>query len=710
MKTKSKKAEPERGITRRDFIKISGAATGFLLTGSTFDTLRPSKLLAQEISKDGDGTCSVSKTWLTVDDSLSPSDPMVFTYRLIGTMEARGGIWIKFPVGGGETQNILWTPLKKCKVRCFINSQQVLPTWNGIGKKVIKLTQITVKTQQTLIGTQENPIVITVQYPKLDSKPCNAQNLSTFYRYPIGDYGPGRLRWKVYSKIKTNGTFVLLSDANRPETQVDAADFHRLLIFLPADAVSGVSFKVAVVAIDRYGNRCRGFVGRVSFTNYSSFQGLPNYYDFTGVEEGIHVFEGVTFQDVGFIRVIATYEGKEYYSNPCYVHQTSPTYRSYFGDLHFHSNADLDSNSKGDHRGEYVTPWETYRYAAEVMRLDFAAISDHDHALRKWEQAWTNSKIISRDMVESELAQRGFPDFVSFYAYEWTNSKTDPNGKISPGHRVILYKNDDGELFSSRHDGKWRSLSDLFDSLDGQGIADVLVIPHVMSNSYRPWLEPTEQCQRYQKIGEIYSHKNKKLGKDDNLMRFEGQAVQEPFPKCSYRYAWAQGREIGVIGSTDNHLGQAGANNWTDDIEHAGGLAAVLATEGTRDALWEALTERRTYATSGEKTYLHFSINGHLMGEKFYVPAGSVDLDIMVKAAASHNIKKIKVFQLHNKEYTCIHNIQNINDWKYNPDSTPFSPPYHVDISPGETYMFYVRVLTVNSEAAWSSPIWITGE
>jgi hypothetical protein len=67
-----------------------------------------------------------------------------------------------------------------------------------------------------------------------------------------------------------------------------------------------------------------------------------------------------------------------------------------------------------------------------------------------------------------------------------------------------------------------------------------------------------------------------------------------------------QGRRFGVIGSTDHHSAHPGSHNH--------GRCAVWARELTREGVWEALQSRRTYALTGDRIGLAFSINDVPMG------------------------------------------------------------------------------------------------
>jgi len=70
----------------------------------------------------------------------------------------------------------------------------------------------------------------------------------------------------------------------------------------------------------------------------------------------------------------------------------------------------------------------------------------------------------------------------------------------------------------------------------------------------------------------------------------------------------AEGYRLGAIASTDDHLGYPGA--------YREGLAAVLAPELTREAIFAALRARRTYAVSGDRILLDYRLNGHVMGQE----------------------------------------------------------------------------------------------
>ena len=71
-------------------------------------------------------------------------------------------------------------------------------------------------------------------------------------------------------------------------------------------------------------------------------------------------------------------------------------------------------------------------------------------------------------------------------------------------------------------------------------------------------------------------------------------------------YGWAQGNIFGVVGSTDHHNAFPGSYGY--------GRLGLWAESLSRDALWEALAQRRSYALTGDRIELAFSLNGRFMG------------------------------------------------------------------------------------------------
>jgi hypothetical protein len=85
------------------------------------------------------------------------------------------------------------------------------------------------------------------------------------------------------------------------------------------------------------------------------------------------------------------------------------------------------------------------------------------------------------------------------------------------------------------------------------------------------------------------------------------------------RDALSRGYRLGLIGSGDSHDGHPGLVHLASGA--SGGVAAIFATEPTREAVLEALRARRVYATNGPRIVLEVSVDGQPMGAR--LPAGA---------------------------------------------------------------------------------------
>ena len=75
-----------------------------------------------------------------------------------------------------------------------------------------------------------------------------------------------------------------------------------------------------------------------------------------------------------------------------------------------------------------------------------------------------------------------------------------------------------------------------------------------------------------------------------------------------------RGHVFGFTGGTDHHSGHPGS--------YGHGRTGLWAKSRTREAIWEALYERRTYALTGDRIDLKFSVNGAPMGS--VIPVSSM--------------------------------------------------------------------------------------
>jgi hypothetical protein len=88
----------------------------------------------------------------------------------------------------------------------------------------------------------------------------------------------------------------------------------------------------------------------------------------------------------------------------------------------------------------------------------------------------------------------------------------------------------------------------------------------------------------------------------------------------------AAGHHFGVVGSTDHHSAHPGSFGY--------GKTGVWAESLSRESIWKALMERRTYAMSGDRIELAFSVNGEPMGGMVRDVGGAREVEVAITGGA----------------------------------------------------------------------------
>ncbi|QFU75659.1 DUF3604 domain-containing protein [Halioglobus maricola] len=264
-----------------------------------------------------------------------------------------------------------------------------------------------------------------------------------------------------------------------------------------------------------------------------------------------------------------------------------------------------------------------------------------------------------QDAAEANYDRSATCQFTSFVGYEWTGMEGFSGGNL---HRNIVFRNADvPQLPLSFIDAPephllWQGLRERCVSSEA---CDAIVIPHnsnlsagymfsgaldgggLMTPEYaveRAQFEPLVEIMQHKGASECYYGP----GSSDELCAFEQLPVDNiagrnnlPQPDTGFvRRALADGLRLqgelgvnpyqfGVIASTDTHLGAPGAAEEDRFLGHGGagvpagdsippglpdkleynpgGLAVVWAEENSRDALFNGMRARETYATSGPR-------------------------------------------------------------------------------------------------------------
>lgn len=663
-----------RRIKRRGFLRLCATWVASSLAGLMLPRCTPRSEKAESdsglgaalsltptrSSMLGEGTISVSPTTVLADSY----ETLTFDFTVGPSgIDAGGGLSLQFPTRRDRTLPLLWD-----------DCQAESPDQPGY---IEVWTDETGEVDMGIECTRKGGLRLLVERGALPS------GSELHFSYTGNVQALARtLALRVYSRCNEWDSWRQI--AILPRIRIVPGQPEILLAVAPADVNRNSPFELAVVALDRFGNRATGYRGTVSYASSDAAGKVPSAHAFTEDDAGVRVLRDVQYATPGFHRIMVTDGVLTGRSNYSYVGTGSlRRHRRYFGDTHFHTGTGAGNvggmdGCIGDHRANYTTEEEAYAYARDVMRLDFASVSEHD-ATGFSDELWVRSQDISESFYQPGV-------FTTFFAYEWTSWDN--------GHRLVIYKDYGNEIYRNL-DEMYDSPAKLRDSLKRQGTS-FIVIPHVMGEwtefeRHPLWSNVYNDCQP---IGEIYSQ--------HNLINQSGDLIDTPQrfelgidSTWSYQHAWHTGHKIGLIGSSDNHLGTPGTNNLTPYVGHPTGLAVPLTEGNDRSAVWDAFEARRSYATTGTRIYLDFRIDGHFMGEEF---ASNKSPTIEVMAAGTDNLEKVELIRHDESGYTVIRADQ--------PDGEIACFDY-VDQDFKESSFYYVRVKQADGEMAWSSPIWI---
>ena len=331
--------------------------------------------------------------------------------------------------------------------------------------------------------------------------------------------------------------------------------------FAPSVVAPGEPFELSVRAEDAFFNRATGDIpafevlvdGDVRATTPAGTEPIT-VVELTLEEPGPHWVE-IRSED-GEIRGGA---------NPILVEE-NPARRIYWGDTHGHSGY-----AEGIGTIDFFMT-----FARDDARLDFVTHSEHDVWLddAEWE--------LSRNAVQA-FDEPG--RFIPYLGWEWTR-----HARFG-GHHNVLFRDAEGRDRVSALE--YPTLSELYQGLHARyDPADVLVIPHAHNpGDYRqsdPQLEPL----------------------------IEMMSMHGTFEWFVRQYL-SHGHQVGLVAASDDHLSHPGysAPN-RNSLAQRGGLGAVLAPEKSRDAIFDAMKQRRTYATTGDRIILDVTVNGTQMGQR----------------------------------------------------------------------------------------------
>lgn len=408
--------------------------------------------------------------------------------------------------------------------------------------------------------------------------------------------------------------------------------------------------------------------------------------------------------------LILEWSGKVFYSNPIEI-TDNLTQQIYWGDLHA-------QGAQSDGEGE---PENYFTRARDNAFLDVSVLTDHSDGLcfpvvihsneyrdNKWDVLCSTTEKLNQETK-----------FITFPAMELSSDvKKYPSGNRERNHRnAMFFDENDSVCFN------WREFPDAEDWYRLMEKNEYMIIPHTHSDRldcryHNPFTE---------RIIEIMSDK----GSGENFHDSESSATKDhggvlEFLKSGYR--------LGFVGSGDYHHNTPGRHfplktksGYSCSEQTMGGYAAIISPELSRRSIWSAMYNRQTYATTGTRIILDFTmmIDGktiQMSSEKVLDPSEQYKCSFKINYALTAPLKSIELIRNGDTDnpvavyanavvaeefdkslYTGEITLEDPSDLKEYWLEARYPP-----MLPHKFIFYYVRIIQQDNEIAWSSPIWLS--
>ncbi len=399
----------------------------------------------------------------------------------------------------------------------------------------------------------------------------------------------------------------------------------------------------------------------------------------------------------GVQRIIVTDPARNWraVSNPIVVQEEQPQFNLYWGDLHVHAGERYRQRAISD---AYATIDFNYHFGRHIAALDFMALSDHDQLGN-----WGNGIVPIWDRFQRAAAYHYRPgEFVSLLGWEWTNGVSLAPGRPQYGQKCVYFREDHGPLFPCS-DPASDTPEKLYERLRAH---QCFIIPHHVSaplNFYNDWDHHDPGLERLVEIHSVWGCGERPASQGNPYpIRPDADGDVLGHHVCN---ALERGHTLGFTGGGDTHdaapgigylynglQGEFERQRWGGFKGHVyhPGLQGVWAEELTRPAVFDAIYQRRTYATTGARIILHATLANRPMGHVF---------PVRPKEPWTFTAQVIGAAPIARAEVVC--NGQTVHEQLGAGEEMQVEWP--VPVQPQRMHV-YLRVTQADGHMAWSSP------
>jgi hypothetical protein len=487
-----------------------------------------------------------------------------------------------------------------------------------------------------------------------------ASDLHCGHQFP--DRAFERWAWRAFENIDGAG-FTAVTPY--PEFDVVAEPTAELLwVSGPSFVQAGEPFVLKVSVLDRLGNPISAW-GRTATLDVS-YGGAAQ--DFDADNPGWLDFD-LQLDDPGVHRIEVIAGPFTVSSNPIVVSAGAPEQRLFWGDLHSHHGhtIEYEDGSRVDENHVYSRDVMGHDLGCESMKMTPIELDD----VNLWEEIKTDCRDLSED-----------GSYLVMLGSEWMGNQSG----TGDGHHNIYFDDctgflgDHADITGLEGEGSLLAAARVLET--GQGTRSV-VLPHAMTSTGRNW---TDLDYELRAGAEVYSEWGDTVDSTDAGNMTEGLS---------------RGHRFGFYAASDNHDGWLG-NPLSFKYELAG-LAAFWAPELTRPHVFDALSSRRTYATSGARIVVVYELTegattvssgSEIIAEaptfSWQVYGTSVVTDVELIAVKLE--KGARPEQLYQAA----------------PSSPDVAGQFDWSDWDGSDYAVYLTVHQADGELAYATPIWIS--
>jgi predicted extracellular nuclease len=336
-------------------------------------------------------------------------------------------------------------------------------------------------------------------------------------------------------------------------------------------------------------------------------------------------------------------------------------YNVYFGQIHSHTTL-------SDGAGEVE---DAFAYAAKTAEnLDFLAITDHSNSLE--EIAGTNNIANATNSTKWIRGKKAAADitaevegFVGIYAYEMTWS----GGSI--GHMNTY--NTPG--FENRNNAPFKTTTALktyFDALKTQpGSISMFNHPGDTFGDFGDFSNYDTEIDKLVTLIEV--------GNGEGLVRESGYFPSYEF----YTRALDKGWHLAPANNQDNHKGKWGDANTARTV--------ILATELTEEGIYDAMRDKRVYASEDNNLSIRYTLNNNIMGS--ILADTQEPVNISVELEDTEPIGKVEIVVNGGM-------VAASKDVSASEEIVSFTLPSNYSY-------YYVRITQMDKDIAVTAPVWV---